>query len=654
MTAIISNNNLGVVSSSRDNTGVLSVGGAGRPGNSGENMYVNIATGNLIVQRQDEILKARGMDVDALLTYNSLGVLDGDNNDNWRIGFYRQIKSLTGTVNTAGSTVTRVDADGAELIYVYDSATTRYVSTSGDGSYHTLRYNGTTNQWTWTDGGSRATETYGWTNGIGSLSKRTDTAGNTISYLYGANGLLSQVSNPGGEIIYLDYTGLNLTRMRMEGNDGGTSTRVLYAYDASNRLTKVTVDLSPNDNSISDGKTYVSNYTYDRASRRIATLTQSDGTSLAFAYDTSGRISSIKDALGNQCGYAYASLNRITTVTDALGQQSTWRYDAQGQLLQTTSPDGNGGTLSRSYVYNANGDLIQITNELGQLMVMQYDANGNQTLQRDSLGNTITRTFDSNNQLMTETAYLTPDPDGADPTHQNTLGAPSTPLTTRYVYDAAGKSQLRFTISPEGRVTEYRYDSFGQRIASIDHASTQYASTKVLESDLATWVASTAVDKTRSLRTDYAWDFRGQLSSSTVWASVDSTGNGVAGTAATTTYVYDARGLLLRTIAPLGGAAQTTSYVYDGLGRVVSVTNGLGELTSTSYDDAGNKVTVTAANGLVTTSTFDAAGRLVSMQRMYMVPSATPGNVVQGYSTERYYYDKGKRGCHRRADLAAI
>jgi YD repeat-containing protein len=643
MTAIISNNNLGLAASSLNGAGGFNVGGFGQPGNSGESMYVNIATGNLIVQRQDEILKARGLDVSALLTYNSQGVLDGDNNDNWRIGFYRQIKSLVGVINTVGSTVNRVDADGAELVYNYDSATKQYVTTGGDGSYHTLRYDANTNQWAWTDGSSRVTETYGWVNGIGSLSKQKDTAGNTINYVYEANGLLKQVLNPGGESIYLDYTGINLTQLRTLRNDGSTSTRVLYSYSTSNRLTRVTVDLSPDDNSISDGKTYFSDYTYDGASRRIATLTQSDGTSLSFLYDASDRVINIKDALGNQCSYAYDTANRITTVTDALGQQSTWRYDAQGQLLQTTSPDGNGGTASRSYSYSAKGDLIQITDELGRHTVMQYDANGNQTLQRDHLGNTITRTFDSNNQLLAETAYLVPDPDGADPIHKNTLGAPATPLITRYVYDAAGKSQLRFIISPEGRVTEYRYDGNGQRIASIDHASTQYASTKVLESDLATWVASTAVDKTRSLRTDYAWDFRGQLSSSTVWASVDSTGNGVAGTGATTIYVYDARGLLLSSIAPLGGASQTTSYVYDGLGRVLSVANGLGQLTSTSYSSAANKVTVTAANGLVTTSTFDAAGRLVNLQKTYLMPSETTGSLVQVTSTERYYYDKGDR-----------
>ena len=37
----------------------------------------------------------------------------------------------------------------------------------------------------------------------------------------------------------------------------GEWTRVRYEYDASNRLSKITIDLSPGDNSIVDGKIFV-------------------------------------------------------------------------------------------------------------------------------------------------------------------------------------------------------------------------------------------------------------------------------------------------------------------------------------------------------------------------------------------------------------
>lgn len=276
MVAIVAGNGLGLVNTSLNVLG--SQTGVASSGQSGDKVYVNSTNGNLVIQRQDELVIGSGLDISVVRTYNSQGVLDGDNNDNWRIGFYRQIKSFT-----AGSTVTRVDADGAELAYTYDATRALYVNKDGAGSFDTLSYNATTLRWSWTDGNTRVVETYDWLAGTGKLLSATDANGNILSYGY-TGSLLTLVTDASGEKTYLDYTGNNLTQVRTVKTDGSILTRVHYGYDSNNRLRTVMVDLSPEDNSVTDGKTYTTTYTYDGTSTRVASITQSDGSQVSFGY----------------------------------------------------------------------------------------------------------------------------------------------------------------------------------------------------------------------------------------------------------------------------------------------------------------------------------------------------------------------------------
>lgn len=596
--------------------------GNAQTGRSGEGVYVNAATGNLVVQRQDEILVGRGLNANVLNTYNSQAQMDGDNNDNWRIGFYRQVSDLLGKVNTAGSKLTRTDADGARQTFTWDGE--KYVCRDGAGSYDTLVFNASAGRWTWTDGDSRVSETYDWSGGRGNLISQADANGNTMSFIY-SSGLLRQVMTSTGESVFLDYSGINLTQIRTIDSANSSLTRVRYAYDTSNRLRTVEVDLTPQDNSIGDGNTYVTTYTYEGASTRIATLVQSDGTSLSFTY-LNGKVASITDALNNLTRYSYVVLDDgvnqtfYTDVTDPLNNITRYEYDASQNLTKITGPAINGVSAVQAFAYNTNGDVSSTTDAEGRTTTFEYDTRGNQILQTDALGNKVVRDFNAQNQLLSET-----------------ITVQGNALATRYVYDAAGKKLLRFVISPEGRVTEHKYNGFGQRTSTITYSGANaYTASAFAESDLAAWVATTA-NKSLSERTDMTYDFRGQLRTSSTYHLVSSKGDGIVDAAtATTTYVYDQRGNLLNIIAPLDGTAQGASYAYDGLGRVLTRTNALSETTRYQYSDAvANNQTVTtliAANGLRTVSVYDRAGRLISVMRS----NAANANL----GTTRYFYDK--------------
>src|SRR5678815_4395473 len=369
MVAIVSGSGLGLSLGSMSVLGMRGVFGAAGSGRNGELAYVNATTGNLVLRDRDDMLLGRGLDVASYRTYNSQGKLSDDNADNWSIGIYAAQMRLTGVVNTAGSTLTRTDRDGAEATYVYSAGS--YISTDGSGAYDRIVYDGATTNYVWTDGDTGLIERYDSSNGR--LLSSKDPLGYGLTYGYHPSGYLASVTSANGEQTFYDYTGTQLTQIRTVYLDAGVSTtltRVRYAYDASNRLQSVTVDLSPGDNSVLDGKTYVTSYTYDGASRRVASVSQSDGTSLGFVYiqvaANDWRVQTVTDALGNVTRFAYDTVTRRTTVTDPLLFNTLFDYDSLGRLVKVTAPPIAGVSESTSFAYNTSGDVTQVVDGEGR------------------------------------------------------------------------------------------------------------------------------------------------------------------------------------------------------------------------------------------------------------------------------------------------
>ena len=184
----------------------------------------------------------------------------------------------------------------------------------------------------------------------------------------------------------------------------------------------------------------------------------------------------------------------------------------------------------------------------------RYDDNGNLIEQIDQMGNTARWTYGAQNQLLTETRYAARDVDGAQFPGQPTGG-----MTTRYVYDS--ELHLRFAVSAEGRVTEYRYDAAGNRVAEISYAANSVSTAGLPESyswsdqDFVNWVAGIA-DKSTATRTDTTYDFRGNVAMVTSYARVDVAGNGIPDEGTSRTfYVYDQFGSLLSKRSIAGSAS---------------------------------------------------------------------------------------------------
>ena len=265
------------------------LGGAGVLGSAvlgrgGESVSINAANGNLLVAQQDEFLAGRGLDIGISRTYNSLAqTTDGDNEDQWQMGTVRRLGNLTGTLNTAGSTIQRLGSDGSLVTYSYGTrdGVSAYWTTDGEGAHDKLVKSGTT--WIWTDGASQVTETYSeYPAGSGAwrITRQTDTDNYSLTFSYvGTSDLLDKVTSVNGEWVQYSWSGTNITQIVTGYTDLATSTaktltRTRYGYDASNRLNMVLVDLSPGDNSIGDNQYYATYYNYVGSSKLIQYITQ--------------------------------------------------------------------------------------------------------------------------------------------------------------------------------------------------------------------------------------------------------------------------------------------------------------------------------------------------------------------------------------------
>lgn len=356
MVAIVTGSGQGLVKSSLAALGSQGEIGTAKLGQNGSAVTVNAANGNLIVQSQDEMLFGLGLDDAIVNSYNSKAA-------GWQENYQRKVGGLTGTVNTSGSTITHTTADGSTVVYTYNTTLGKYVGNELGGAYDTLAFNSSTNQWTWTEGKSRAIDVYDNANG-GRLIQSTDTSNNSLTYTYTGT-QLTRITTQNGDYTSFVYTGSLLTSIVTSYTNASglqTETRVRYGYDTSNRLTTVTTDLSPNDNSIADGKTYVTTYSYINTSNNIGTITESDGTSLTITYDSNVRVASLTQTTASgvtNASYLTYGTGR-TMVTDQQGNVTTLVYDSNNQLIQLISPPATpgGSLLAQAFSYDANGNLL--------------------------------------------------------------------------------------------------------------------------------------------------------------------------------------------------------------------------------------------------------------------------------------------------------
>ncbi|WP_212721695.1 RHS repeat protein, partial [Zooshikella ganghwensis] len=625
MVALVSGSNLGLF-----NHLVLGNGAGSKVGQGNNQVFLNAATGNLILQQHSNELPALGLDTQLTQTYNSQGQHNDARSQSWLLNQHRYLTDLPEKA-TVGSKLRRANGDGSFSEYHFDSEKQAYISTDGSGAHDQIRFDEAKKLWIWQEGTSGVVEHY---NSDGQLVSRNDRDGHLLNFSY-ENNLLSRITDASGQqttLSYIQVSGKTLLSQIATSyvNDQGKTQETInqrFEYDLQGRLSAVIIDLTPEDNTIADGNIFRTDYQYDGNSLRIKQVEQSDGVIQQFTYKKMGeqyRIVRIEDGKGVGVTLDYNTTQRLTTVRNDKGETSFYRFDEQDRLTSITQPAVNHQRPVLSYTYDDAGNITSVTDAKNQVTQRQYDDAGN--LLTEIIGNQVNYfRYNENNQIIAKANYTLAKPGTIDDIG-HLADLPENAAITRMVYDQQG--HLRYTISAEGRIQAWDYNAQGLMVEHRVYSNVQFSlADYTAEKNISLSAIDTflnAQPQAQYQRTTNDYDARGMVARITQW-----TGNQAQ---QKTHYIYSAFGQLLKTINDKGVVEQFT---YDGLGRVLSKEKAGQRLSTVQYNDAQQAIVTTTANGLSTTQVFDSAGRLVTESTV-----ATDETVT---GKQRLFYDEAGR-----------
>lgn len=336
-------------------------------------------------------------------------------------------------------------------------------------------------------------------------------------------------------------------------------------------------------------------------------------------YDASGRFPiQSTNALGQVENRTYDPVTgALTSVTDVNGVTTQWRYDSLGR--KTKEIRGDKTQTSWAYLYCggvAGGSascpafgayFVQVqplatdgVTSNGPLSVTYYDA-------LDRVVRSETQGFDGSSVIRVDTEY---DSEGRVYRTSRPYYSAQSPLWTVYSYDALGRSTV--VTSPDGSTAGKTYNG----LMTVATNALQQTQTTVVNSQ----GQIVRVTDTQNNTLLYSYDAMGNLTQTT-----DPKGNVIKMT-------YDILGHKLSMVDPDLGRQL---YTYNGLGQVKQQTDAKGNVTTFAYDalgrmlsraevdltsnwtydscasGAGKLCKATANNGYVRTNSYDALSRPV-------------------------------------------
>ena len=448
--------------------------------------------------------------------------------------------------------------------------------------------------WQYTVANTGSVETY---DAVGKLQSVRERNGRTTTLAYNTAGQLATVTAPTGRTLGVAYD----EGGRVASVKGPDSAVTRYAYNAAGMLSTVT---SP------DGS--VRQYVYEdsRFPTALTGIIDENGNRYAtYVYDDQARTVSSTLAGGvNQYQFQYGD-NYQTTITDPTGKTSVYSFLKQNGVLLPTSisaPCGLCGSTRQSSSYDANNNLIQETDYLGNVTTHAYD-NQKREIQRvegsgtPSARTTSTRWHAQFWNLRTQVASPTKLETYSYDSNGNLISYSETPTA-----DSNGSQGFSATATGPTRTTTWTYTADGQ-VASRSGPRTDV-------NGGTTYVYRTADDTNTppQYRKGDVYQIVDALGHTTTVNQYDPNGRPLQVTDANsgvTAFTYSNRGWLIsQIVTPASGAAQTTNYSYDVVGQLTKVTFPDGSTMSFTYDAAHRMTGATDSQGNSITYTLDAMG----------------------------------------------
>lgn len=466
-------------------------------------------------------------------------------------------------------------------------------------------------------------------------------AGNsdTQSFEYNGLGMLSKVSNSLGHDISYGYN--DIGQLVSETDINGVETT--YAYDSRNRVSTST----------RSGRSQQFVYT---AKGDLESITDELGRTTTFTYDDYSQIDTTLFPTGDYIKYSYSYSH-----SDPYIQVEQNFYSADDELIRTGVErihpiTGNViheylDTTSKNVAQNSHNAFGDITQRKQWQAVngfntttntyYDYDEFGRLERLRDGAGKDTSYAYDPFGNLVEVT-----DPNSATTSYGfnafgevSKLTSPDTGVTS-YSYNALG--QVTSQINANNVEMKYSYDALG-RVTTIDYEGDDLdTSISYDEGDFAKGQVSHVSDGSGSV--SYSYDNRGLV------AGVN---NEVAGVQLDVSYEYDDTGALTAITYPSG---RKIAYAFDAFGRLGSVKQSVGQnendILKNIVWNGLNLGSHAHGNGIVTTFSYDLSGRLLSKhygsdQESLSYSLDAQGNitgntkVINGQSTAiSYQYDQ--------------